>query len=202
MLGMQAALSASTSSPTLGLSRDQSSFQQALQTAANAASGASGAKSTPNAMLMSALGTTPVYASKPATMPPVTTSVAMRTAGNGRLPDSMLYSIGQGNHRLARPAADAYIRLANAARRDSVSLGVTDSYRDYAGQVGVADKVGLYNQGGLGAVPGTSNHGWGLAVDLDLDVKAQSWMRNNAWRYGFFEDVAGEPWHWTYRSAS
>lgn len=42
--------------------------------------------------------------------------------------------------------------------------------------------------------------GWGLSLDLDLDDRAQAWMRDNGWRYGYFEDVAGEPWHWTYRA--
>ena len=37
-------------------------------------------------------------------------------------------------------------------------------------------------------MPGTSNHGWGLAVDLDLDERAQAWMRTNAERFGFFEE--------------
>jgi zinc D-Ala-D-Ala carboxypeptidase len=195
MLGVQAALSGSPGASTLGMNGDQFSFRQALQQAG------SGTSSAQNTALMQALGTTPVYASKPAELPPVTVSDAMRAVGNGRLPDAMLTPIGQGDHKLAKPAADAFTRLMNAARRDGVSIGVTDSYRDYAGQVAVADKVGLYGQGGLGAVPGTSNHGWGLAVDLDLDAKAQGWMRDNGWRYGFFEDVAGEPWHWTYRSA-
>lgn len=50
-----------------------------------------------------------------------------------------------------------------------------------------------------GATAGTSTHGLGLSVDLGLDGRAQAWMRANADRFGFVEDVAGEPWHWTYR---
>ena len=53
----------------------------------------------------------------------------------------------------------------------------------------------------LAATPGKSNHGWGLAVDLELDDRAQAWMRENAHNYGFVEDVAREPWHWGYRPA-
>jgi LAS superfamily LD-carboxypeptidase LdcB len=52
----------------------------------------------------------------------------------------------------------------------------------------------------LAATPGTSNHGWGLSVDLDLDATAQAWMRQNGARYGFVEDVPREPWHWTFRA--
>jgi LAS superfamily LD-carboxypeptidase LdcB len=59
-------------------------------------------------------------------------------------------------------------------------------------------------------VPGTSNHGWGLAVDLcggiDHYGTAQyTWMKANAGRYGFLhpdwaEPGRGreEPWHWEY----
>lgn len=60
-------------------------------------------------------------------------------------------------------------------------------------------RKGLYSQGGLAASPGTSNHGWGLALDLRLDAKAQAWMRSNAKDFGFVEDVPREPWHWTFR---
>lgn len=65
----------------------------------------------------------------------------------------------------------------------------------------LAGRVGLYGQGGLAAVPGTSNHGWGQALDLQLDDSAQSWMNENGWRYGYFNDVPGESWHWTYRAS-
>jgi len=88
------------------------------------------------------------------------------------------------------------------ARRDGITIGITDSYRSYEDQVDIAARKGIYGQGGWAAVPGTSNHGWGMALDLDLDDGAQAWMRDNGWRYGFFEDVPGEPWHWTYRSST
>jgi len=195
-LGVQAAWSGPTGSTAPAVATDQFSFQQALQRAKTSSTGSL------SPALMDALGTTPVYASKPGALPAVAVSDTMRAAGNGRLPDSLLFPIGQGDHRLAKPAADAFIRLMNAARQDGVTIGVTDSYRDYAGQVATANRVGLYGQGGWAAVPGTSNHGWGLAVDLDLDDRAQAWMRDKAWRYGFFEDVADEPWHWTYRAGS
>lgn len=121
--------------------------------------------------------------------------------GNGRIPSGALSTIGEGQHRLWEPAAKAFTQLMADARRDGVTIGVTDSYRDLAGQERVAAKKGLYRNGGLAATPGTSNHGWGLSVDLSLDTGAQSWMRDNGWRYGFVEDVPREPWHWTYRPA-
>ncbi|MEZ5264908.1 MAG: D-alanyl-D-alanine carboxypeptidase family protein [Acidimicrobiales bacterium] len=117
---------------------------------------------------------------------------------HGNLPDSLLASVG-GGFRLAKPAADAYQRMVNAARRDGVTFGLSDGYRTYADQVDIADRLGLYGQGGVAAVPGQATTD-GVAVDLDLDDRAQAWMRENGWRYGFFEDVPGEPWHWTYRA--
>jgi LAS superfamily LD-carboxypeptidase LdcB len=51
--------------------------------------------------------------------------------------------------------------------------------------------------------PGTSNHGWGLSVDINVaaDARAGRWLHANTARYGFFNDVPTEPWHWTYRPA-
>ena len=122
------------------------------------------------------------------------------TYANGRIPATALAPIGDSGHRLAAPAAAAFGDLQAAARRDGVSIGVTDSYRSYDAQVDVARRKGLYSQGGLAAQPGTSQHGWGLAVDLDLDSRAQAWMRANGPRFGFVEDTPREPWHWAYQT--
>jgi zinc D-Ala-D-Ala carboxypeptidase len=119
--------------------------------------------------------------------------------GNGRVPATALQSIGRGSHRLWSPAAEAFNAMTAAAKRDGVTLGVTDSYRSYDEQVDLAKRKGLYSQGGLAAKPGTSEHGWGLSLDLDLDGKAQSWMRAHAKDHGFTENVPREPWHWTFK---
>jgi hypothetical protein len=120
--------------------------------------------------------------------------------GNGRIPAEALTPIGVGNHRLYGPAAEAFQQLLSDAAAAGIEIGVTDSYRSYDSQVDLARRKGLYSQGGLAATPGTSNHGWGLSVDLDLDATAQAWMRQNGARYGFVEDVPREPWHWTFRA--
>ena len=122
--------------------------------------------------------------------------------GNGQIPATALQRIGEGGHRLYGPAAASFQNLMQAARADGVKIGVTDSYRSYDQQVDVAQRKGLYKNGGLAATPGTSNHGWGLSVDLDLDNRAQTWMRANAGRFGFVEDVPREPWHWTFQGKS
>jgi len=116
--------------------------------------------------------------------------------GNGKIPAEALQEVGSTGHRLWAPAAEKLEQLIADAARDGVTVGITDSYRSYEAQVDVAARKGLYSQGGLAAVPGTSDHGWGMAVDLKLDDAAQSWMRSNADRYGFVEDTPREPWHW------
>jgi hypothetical protein len=64
--------------------------------------------------------------------------------------------------------------------------------------VDLAERKGLYKNGGLAAVPGTSDHGWGRSLDLRLDGAALAWMRENGAAFGFREDVPRESWHWTY----
>lgn len=119
---------------------------------------------------------------------------AVRPDGsNGRLPDESLMSIG-GGHRLQPVAAQAWLRMVQDAAAQGVHLTLTDSYRDFATQVRLAEEKGLYSQGGLAAEPGTSQHGWGLAVDVD---QGREWLAQNASRYGF-ETIPREPWHWQY----
>lgn len=124
--------------------------------------------------------------------------VELERYGNGQIPRDALDPIGTTTHRLWAPAASAYDRLAAAAARDGVTIGITDSYRTYDSQVDLVARKGLYSQGGLAAEPGTSDHGWGRSLDLDLDPPALAWMRTNAGVYGFAEDVPRESWHWTY----
>ena len=122
--------------------------------------------------------------------------------GNGKIPKEALGQVGATNHKLWAPAAESLNRMVEDAERDGVKIGITDSYRPYAEQVDLARRKGLYSQGGLAAKPGTSEHGWGMATDLDLNGKALNWMRKNAGNYGFVENVPRESWHWAYRPKS
>lgn len=127
-------------------------------------------------------------------------------AANGRLDTSELEPIkGAGSsktkgHKLNDVAAKAYSEMVSAAEADGITWEITDSYRDYEAQVDVAARKGLYNQGGLAAVPGTSNHGWGSAVDLKLNDEALAWLRANADRFGF-TNIPREPWHWEHKAS-
>jgi zinc D-Ala-D-Ala carboxypeptidase len=122
--------------------------------------------------------------------------------GNGKIPPSALEQVGDTRHRLWAPAAESLTHMMADARKDGVTIGISDSYRPYAEQVDLARRKGLYSQGGLAAKPGTSEHGWGMAADLDLNGKALSWMKENASRYGFVNNVSRESWHWAYKPKS
>lgn len=118
---------------------------------------------------------------------------------NGRLPEAALAPIAGGAALLAPAAARAYETMAAAARRDGVTLVVNDGYRSLDRQRHMAEELGLYREGGLAAVPGSSTHGRGISVDIDTDDGAGDWLRRNAATFGFVDDVSGEPWHWTHR---
>jgi len=126
---------------------------------------------------------------------------------NGFLPPGALCALSVPGHALAFRAAPAFEAMSAAyAQRFGSPLCVTDSYRDYAGQLDV-----FRRKPALAATPGRSQHGWGLAVDLCGGVEsfgtgAHRWMRANAGRFGWvLPDWARpggskpEPWHWEYR---
>jgi LAS superfamily LD-carboxypeptidase LdcB len=138
----------------------------------------------------------------PSTTGPASQRVPYR---NGRIPANALTDVG-GGHRMYGEAARNYTRMRDAARRDGVNIRLTDSYRSYDAQVDVARRKGIYGvrqpngRLGLAARPGTSNHGLGRAVDVNLGASpgASAWLRANASRYGF-HTIPREPWHWEYR---
>lgn len=125
---------------------------------------------------------------------------------NGLIPQSALCPLAQGDHALRADAATAFAKLNVAyARRFGEALCVTDAYRS------LDEQQRLYaSKPGLAAVPGTSNHGRGLAVDLcggvdRFGTEQFEWMQNHAPDYGWIHPdwaSAGgsmpEPWHWEY----
>ena len=126
---------------------------------------------------------------------------------NGLVPSSSLCPI-TGGGRLRPDAAAAFNRMSRAyAQAFGSPLCVSDSYRTYSSQVSV-----FRHRPSLAAVPGTSNHGWGLAVDLGCGVEHSRtaqyrWMTANAGRFGWvhpawaFHDPF-EPWHWEFGQLS
>ncbi|GAA3932780.1 hypothetical protein GCM10023085_12690 [Actinomadura viridis] len=135
-------------------------------------------------------------------------SANARKFPNGLIPDRYLCPLPQKGEQLRADAALAFYKL-NAAykRRFGRHMCVTDSYRSLADQQRV-----YYQRPGFAAVPGTSNHGKGQALDLCGGIENAStvqfnWLEANSRRYGWFHPAWAysnpyEPWHWEYGSES
>jgi LAS superfamily LD-carboxypeptidase LdcB len=119
---------------------------------------------------------------------------------NGRLSDSELAPIAQG--RLAKAAAAAWNAMNVESRKNGLEIvptGSKSSYRTFAQQ---QELYNLYvsGKGNLAAKPGTSNHGWGLAVDVATQQMRQMIDRIGV-KYGFSKrcsDAQNEWWHIKY----
>lgn len=121
---------------------------------------------------------------------------------NGRLPSVVLAPIYRG--RLRRGAAKAWNAMNMEAQgRYGVTLYPTGSKSSYRT---IGQQWELYNlwkagRGNLAAYPGTSNHGWGLAVDLASPRMRQIVDQIGA-KYGWakkWSDAPSEWWHLKWR---
>lgn len=114
---------------------------------------------------------------------------------NGRLPASALAPIPGG--RLRKDAAMRWnamcIYLRARGRAIPMPTGPQSSYRDFAGQVAMRRMWCARGRCGNAAIPGFSNHGWGIAVDA-----GQAWICDTVPQFGFhkrFSDAPWEAWH-------
>jgi cell wall-associated NlpC family hydrolase len=139
---------------------------------------------------------------------PPTASGPMAWGGypNGLIPPAALCTVSGGAHLLRCDAAQAYEAMSTAfAAAFGRRLCITDSYRTFEAQ------IRLYAaKPALAAVPGTSNHGWGLAVDLCGGVQSYgtpeyAWLAGAARAFGWVNPPWAqpgrgreEPWHWEY----
>ena len=154
------------------------------------------------------------------------------TGKNGNLPDSnmkYLGEIGMGKWKLRTDAANAFIRLVKDARKVGINPGFTgnkQAYRDYAGQYSLLDPskwvasgkkngYGIYRtvDNAIAARPGTSNHGEGIAIDIQNHAatkndfpnstkhRVQCWMKWFGGEYGWVwvGSMFKENWHFEYR---
>lgn len=118
--------------------------------------------------------------------------------------------------------------MMDAARADGVDIGIISAWRDYGTQKtlydaqiekwldkGYSQEDAVKEASSRVAVPGTSEHHTGLAVDFNTtqqsfeNTKAFAWLKENAENYGFIMryekekmDITGgiiyEPWHWRF----
>lgn len=126
---------------------------------------------------------------------------------NGRIPLTAMASPDFAPNARFRPDAAQALSRLNVAyfAQFGTNISITDSYRSYEGQVECRA-----NKGNLCAVPGTSNHGWGLAADLGgginkFDTPQHQWMVANASKHGWIlpswaqkNGSKPEAWHWEY----
>jgi len=145
---------------------------------------------------------------------------------NGRFPDSALTTITP-QCRIVNDLATPLRNLLAAAHADGVALepeetsyplpfyapqppAVESCYRSYEGQVWWRNYYCSVGQCGLAAVPGTSRHGLGRAVDFQDDQgeltftsPGYEWLAAHAGQFGFSHPAwaaegqpSAEPWHW------
>lgn len=122
------------------------------------------------------------------------------SGSNGRLISGSLCAVSfTPGHYLQ---CDAAATLENADEdyfaQTGLHLSMTDSYRSYALQVTTRAR-----KPSTAAVPGTSNHGWGMAVDFNPAPAA--WLRSNGKKYGWVHPTWAQPggskpesWHLEY----
>lgn len=116
---------------------------------------------------------------------------------------------------------DAFIKMADAARKDGVTLILTSGYRTREKQTNVYEDMksskGEAYADEYAARPGSSEHETGLSLDILTynaytetfkETKAYSWLHKHAHEYGFIErypegkkyltGYEAESWHYRY----
>lgn len=147
---------------------------------------------------------------------------------NGRLPDDALTVVSERPGYRCRVAVvggadQAWMSLTAAARLDGVVVEGGWCYRTYEAQEAAWNSRRCYIPGNCDgdpfpptARPGTSMHGWGLAVDiwgasglLTCSSSELVWLQLFAPRFGWIHpewarcgQPGAEPWHWEYVGVS
>lgn len=131
---------------------------------------------------------------------------------NGKLPESSLSPIAWQTDLLLRTDAAAALTALNAAYREEFGrdLVLTDAYRDLQGQEVQRAQWCAQGACAFAATPGTSTHGWGTAIDVNLGRTAWTdptyvWLQAHASAFGWHHPAWAEPegatpeaWHWEY----
>lgn len=133
---------------------------------------------------------------------------------------SKTYSYGD-NKKLNKEAYDAFISLAEDAKKEGYTILIVSSYRTYQDQEDVwkdyKASFGTKKADAYAARAGSSEHETGLAIDVadynDKNDKFEAtesfkWMQTNAHKYGYIlrypkgkENITGysyEAWHYRY----
>lgn len=122
------------------------------------------------------------------------------------------------NNKMRKEAADALMKMVDAASLENITIYNVSAFRSYDYQVnlynGYIKRDGQAAADKYSARPGYSEHQTGLCADLNnvsdsFDGSDEAiWLKNNAYKYGFIlrfpkgkEDITGykyEPWHYRY----
>lgn len=126
-----------------------------------------------------------------------------------------------GKFKIDASCKDELQQMIDDAKNDGVKITINNSYRSkalqqsmwktrqekYMGQGMTKAEADAYI-GRSVAVPGTSEHQTGLALDVSKTQKIYDWVGENSWKYGFIVrypddkmDITGiiyEPWHLRY----
>lgn len=131
---------------------------------------------------------------------------------NGKIPDSELQALSfSSSDKMHKKAAKAMEEMNKAYKAETgADLTINEAYRDCDTQIAYATPGNPRYQGGAAAPapPCISNHGWGLAVDINVGGTGSSvykWLEANAHKYGYVHPAWAkpggskpEPWHWEY----
>ena len=154
---------------------------------------------------------------------PVKLCSCLKGVKPGELPAKLLRGI-EGKGKLHDCAADAYEAMDAAANAAGIDLSPTsqaDTYRSLETQeygfyqrytdtpkpALMKQKPRIYKgkawylKKGMApmAVPGTSNHNLGIAIDIkDASGNRLAWLLANEHLYGFSHELDSEPWHIRY----
>ena len=155
---------------------------------------------------------------------------ALKAYGNGKIPAHELAQLTSGG-TMYGPAAFWWNHMcADAANAGITIKSVSEGYRSYERQEALFlaryalkstgrkpevtrrwnGKTWFLRKGkSPSATPGTSNHGWGLAQDIEVPRRTYRWMCENAPRFGFYlqgpsklangrNNPEFEAWHWQF----
>lgn len=141
------------------------------------------------------------------------------------IPDDLVTVSGiyaRDSAQLKKVAYDNFVKMADDARKEGLTIKVTTGYRSYSFQSTLYNNYvkadGVKNADTYSARPGYSEHQLGYSADLTNATHVSfdqfeytdeyKWLKNNAHKYGFImryskdkEYITGyifEPWHYRY----
>jgi D-alanyl-D-alanine carboxypeptidase len=127
---------------------------------------------------------------------------------NGQVDEDLLCTIPWSPENQILCAGLPFLTRLSAAYKAEFGedIPILDGYRPLSEQFTV-----YYRDPNWTAIPGTSNHGWGMAVDLgwdtfrEWDAPEVQWMLENGYKYGWRLPMAlsedsdrPEPWHYEF----